>query len=97
MKKLYAKANEKFVKAVVLYADSSNVLCYDSAKTDKVPADMVKNLFDKGLILVVTSDGEYRPFLFTDETTYYAVSAMNMSSGQSPAAELVTFKSDTIA
>lgn len=96
MKKIYAKANEKFVKAVVLYANDSNVLCYDSAKTDKVPADMVKNLFEKGLILVSTAAGEYKPTLFTDETTYYAVSAVYFT-GSPAAATLLTFKSDTIA
>lgn len=90
MKKIFARANEKFVKAVVLYADSSNVLCFDSEATDKVPAEMVKNLFEKGLLLVSTDDGEYKPTTFTDETTYYAVSLVVM--GTSAAEELV-FKS----
>lgn len=94
MEKIYAKANQKYVMNVRLYADSNSVLCYDSAKTDKVPASMVKELFDKNLLLVKTDDGEFKPTVFEDKTTYYAVTAIIM--GQS-VAEALTFKSDTIA
>lgn len=97
MMKLFAKANEKFVKAVVLYPNSSNVLCYDSDATDKVPGAMVKNLFEKGLLLVRTSDGDFRPTAFTYGENYYAVSLVIMvTSGQTTAAEELTFKSDTV-
>jgi len=93
MKKLFAKANEKFVKAVVLYPNSSNVLCYDSAATDKVSGAVLKNLFEKNLVLIHASSGDYRPTMFTDETTYYAVSFVNIASST---ASLVTYKSDTL-
>lgn len=93
MKKLFAKANEKFVKAVVLYANANNVLCFDSAATDKVPGAVLKNLFEKNLVLISTSTGLYRPTMFTEETTYYAVSFVNYASS---AASLVTYKSDTL-
>lgn len=96
MKKINAKANEKYLKAVVLYPNSSSVLCYDSDATDKVPAAMVKNLFEKGLLLVHTSAGDYRPTIFKDETTYYSVSLVHFT-GDTPAAALLTYKSDTIA
>lgn len=85
MKKLFVKANEKFVGNVVLYADSENVLCFDEAKTDKVPAAIVKNLFEKDLILVTTADGMYKPAVFEDKTTHYEVSIQSK-----------TFKSATI-
>lgn len=91
MKKIYAKANEKFVKAVVLYADSESVLCYDSEATDKVPADVVKNLFEKGLVLVSTATAEYKPVTLEDKTTYISVYAMSKTG------TAVEFKSDTIA
>lgn len=35
VEKLYAKANEKFAKAVVLYPNSSNVLYFDEAATEE--------------------------------------------------------------
>lgn len=95
MKKLFAKANEKFVKAVVLYPNVSSVLCFDSAATDKVPGAVLKNLFEKNLVLIHTSGGDYRPTMFTDETTYYAVSLMHMT-GSPAAAALLTYKSDTL-
>jgi len=93
MKKLFAKANEKFVKAVVLYPNSSNVLCFDSEATDKVSGAILKNLFEKNLVLISTSAGLFRPTHFTDETTYYAVSYVTYASS---AASFVTYKSDTL-
>lgn len=95
MKKLFAKANEKFVKAVVLYPNSSSVLCFDSDATDKVPGAILKNLFEKNLVLVSTSAGLFRPTMFTDETTYYAVSLVHFT-GSPAAAAVLTYKSDTL-
>ena len=97
--KIFATSEEKFVKSVLVYENSStHVLYWDSAATtNKVSAADVKNLFDKGLLLVKNSEGVFRPFLFADATTYYTVSAMHMSSADTPVAELVTFKSDTIS
>ena len=95
MKKLFAKANEKFVKAVVLYPDQSNVLCYDSEATDKVPAAMLKNLFEKGLVLVHTDDVDYRPTAFVAGEDYYEVKVVTFA-GSPAAATLVTYKSDDL-
>lgn len=90
MKKLFARANEKFVKSVVLYANSDNVLCFDSEATDKVPGAILKNLFEKNLVLIETADGEFRPTMFTDESTYYAVSFVDSN------VQLATYKSDAL-
>lgn len=50
--KIYASADEKFVQAVVLYANSSDKLFYDeTAKNDKVVADELTDLFLKGVII----------------------------------------------
>mgnify|MGYP000316630723 CR=1 FL=1 len=50
--KIYARADEKFVKAVVLYANSTDKLFYDeAAKTDKVVAADLTDLFLKGVVI----------------------------------------------
>lgn len=50
--KIYARADEKFVKAVVLYANSNDKLYYDeAAKTDKVVAADLTDLFLKGVVI----------------------------------------------
>lgn len=52
---IYAKADEKFVKTTVLYANSSKVLFYDKeAKLDKVKKDELKDLFLKGVVVFMT-------------------------------------------
>lgn len=93
MKKIFAKANEKFVKAVVLYPDSSSVLCFDAEATDKVPGAILKNLFEKNLVLVRTTAGDFRPTIFKDETTFYSVSVINVTGST---ASIVAYKSDTL-
>lgn len=56
-----AAYDEKFVKTVVLYANSSKVLFYDKgAKVDKVVKDDLNDLFLKGIV-VFMSDTYYAP------------------------------------
>lgn len=58
---VYAKADEKFVKTTILYADSSKKLFYDkAAKTDKVMKVDLKELFLKGFVVSMT-DTLYTP------------------------------------
>lgn len=90
MKKLFAKANEKFVKSVILYPNSDNVLCFDSEATDKVPGAILKNLFEKNLVFIETAYGEFRPTMFMDESTYYTVSFVDNNI------QHVTYKSDVL-
>lgn len=68
MTKIFARAWQKFVKSVVLYADRSNNLYYDRniaddpatgayvAYSNPVPAKELKELYNKGLVIVDTSD-----------------------------------------
>lgn len=54
---IYAKADEKFVKAVVLYADASKALFYDKeAKTDKVSKADLQELFTTGVVIVMNKE-----------------------------------------
>lgn len=49
---VFARADEKFVKTTIVYADSSKVLFYDSAaKTDKVMKEDLSDLFKKGVVI----------------------------------------------
>lgn len=53
--------DDKYVKTVVLYANSSKALFYDKeAKVDKVAKDDLKDLFLKGVV-VFMSDTYYAP------------------------------------
>lgn len=46
-----ARYEEKFVKTTIVYANTSNVLFYDAAKTDKVLKTELKDLFLKGVTI----------------------------------------------
>lgn len=60
-KTINAGYDDKYVKTVVLYANSSKALFYDKeAKVDKVAKDDLKDLFLKGVV-VFMSDTYYAP------------------------------------
>lgn len=72
---VYANADEKFVKRVLVHANDSNNLFYDDAATaEPVKADDLKDLFIKGMT-VVTSDGAmYNPVYFDGLTDVVCLS-----------------------
>lgn len=56
-----ATYDEKYVKAVILYANSSKALFYDKeAKVDKVAKADLNDLFLKGVVVLMT-DAYYTP------------------------------------
>lgn len=58
---IYANGEEKYVKTVVLYANSSKALYYDAeAKTDAVAKADLEDLFLKG-VTVFMNDVYYKP------------------------------------
>ena len=69
---VYADAEEKYVKTVVLYAKSSDAYVYKAAgatKQDKIDKDTLLDLCKKGVMVVL--DGVYYvPSQFKDATTY---------------------------
>lgn len=72
---IYAREDEKFVKAVVLHANEANKLFYDAAVTEAVKSADLKNLFLKG-IAVVKGDVCFKPFQCGAESVHaYDVSA----------------------
>lgn len=62
----YANAEEKFVKSVVLYAHSDNILYRDEAHTVAVNHDELLNLCMKGLLIVKKDDAYYTPVHFKE-------------------------------
>lgn len=62
---IYATADEKYAKTLMIYADSSKALFYDeSAKTDKVAAADLKDLFVKGVV-ISQNNKLYKPVCYT--------------------------------
>lgn len=59
--RIYATAEEKFVKATILYANDSKALFYDAAaKKDAVKKADLKDLFLNGIV-VVQNGVYYKP------------------------------------
>lgn len=57
MNKIFADAEEKYVKTVVVYADADDGhLFYDSSKSQKIPKDELLNLFLKGMVIFLTDE-----------------------------------------
>ena len=99
MKRIYDDARDKYVNSVVLYPDTNAILHYGAepktTDTDTVSAADLEELFLKNFIVIDAGDsGLIRPYLLTDETTYYAVTAIYLSSSTATAA---TYKSATIS
>lgn len=61
---VYARVDEKFVKAVILYADSSKKLYYNVEATDKVANADLLNLFLGGIVIFM-SDKYYTPVFYS--------------------------------
>lgn len=92
MLKIFAKSEEKFLKAGIVHADSTGILYHETAKTNKVNAAEVAELFKKGLLVVDDGTNMYRPTMLTVGDTYTTVTVC-MKSGSSAAAN-VNFYSD---
>lgn len=74
---VYAKSEEKFVKAVVIYADSDDGhVFYDAAKSIKIPKAELQDLFMKRCI-VHFSDAYYIPAQFKDNGTDASIVVVN--------------------
>ena len=54
---IFADAEEKYVKNVLVYADADDGhLFYDAGKTQKINKDDLLNLFLKGLVIFLTDE-----------------------------------------
>lgn len=69
LEKHFATADEKFLTAVMVYADSdAGHLFAESAHTNKLNKETVMNLFNKGLLLVTLESKVYRPVMCEDSS-----------------------------
>lgn len=78
---VYAQAEEKFVKTLMVYADSSNVLFYDAELKNAVSTVDLKDLFLKGLT-VVTDDACLKAVAYTEAgiTCYDGTAAVEFTA-----------------
>lgn len=76
--RLYANSEEKFEKAVVLYADSDDGhLFLESSHTTKVSKDFVMNAFKKGTLLIFNTDTFYKPVCCKESSGAALVTVVN--------------------
>lgn len=73
MENIFAASEEKFVKNVVLYAHSDNILYVDAEHTEPINRENLWNLCRKGLVVVFDTDSYYYPVSFKDNTTDVSV------------------------
>lgn len=69
---IYADAEEKYAKAVILYGKTSDNYVYSKStmtETEKIDKDSLMELLKKGVI-VKYNDDYYVPIFFSDESTH---------------------------
>ena len=65
MEKIFQDAKDKYVTAVIVFGeDEEHKLYVDADLTEQVSADVCKDAFEKGVLMVVVDDAEYRPIKF---------------------------------
>lgn len=94
MEKIFIDAEEKYVGGVVLYGNGDDsVLTFDAAHENQVPAETLKGLFLKGILIVKNDNKFYKPVRLEDKTTHFDVVVVdeNLSS-----ADFKNFKSANV-
>lgn len=91
MKKIFADAEEKFVKTVILYGKNSNNYLHTDEKCEentRVDKDTLKNLCLKGV--TISYDGAYyTPISFKEDSGHVAVTiATNIAASSSTSVTL---------
>lgn len=76
MGKIYEDANEQHVKAFYVYKKSGQTKAYtDSACTEQYLTSNLKNIFEKGLALIVLEDGSLvKPFKYSESSSVGSIS-----------------------
>lgn len=91
---VYADAEEKFVKSVILYGQTSDNYVYAKStmtENDKIDKDTLMELLKKGVI-VKYNDDFYVPVLFSDESTYTALTIATVINAASTASVVLNSK-----
>lgn len=91
---IYADAEEKYIKGVMLYGKTSDNYVYAKStmtEDDKIEKDTLMELLKKGA-LVKYNDDFYTPLFFSDETTYAALTIATAISADASAAVVLNSK-----
>ena len=94
---IYADAEEKFVKNIILYGKTSDNYVHATSKTtenDKIDKDTLLELLKKGVV-VKYNDDFYTPLFFSDETTHAALTIATAISASGSTAVVLNSKEYT--
>ena len=62
MEKIFQDAKDKYVTAVIVYGKTADSKIYvDADFSEQVGIDVVKDAFEKGVLMVKVGDAEFRP------------------------------------
>lgn len=62
MEKIYQDAKDKYVTAVIVYGKTADSKIYvDADFSEQVGIDVVKDAFEKGVLMVKVGEAEFRP------------------------------------
>lgn len=91
---IYADAEEKFVKNIILYGKTSDNYVHATSKTtedDKIDKETLLELLKKGAV-VKYNDDFYTPISFADETTHAALTIATAISASGSTAVVLNSK-----
>jgi hypothetical protein len=94
MNRVYENYTDLHVRATYVYVKTNDVYAYaDSGKTVKIDSDTLKDLFEKGLIIV---DGaiEYKPVSFSVVDSVATLTYVKTDGTTPTTAVLATLKSE---
>lgn len=81
MNKTYCTSDEKFLKAITVYADSNNVLFQNADKTIAVVAADLIDAFNKNMLLIVDGTETFKPVsMNATAKTFNAVTTTTVES-----------------
>ena len=89
MTKIFADAEEKFVKTVALYGHSDNYLYVDESHAEKIDKDTLLDLCLKGMAVINYESAYYTPVLFKENSgAIEVVIATSIGTGTSTSVTL---------
>ena len=91
---IYADAEEKYAKAVILYGKTSDNYVYSKStmtEDERIDKDTLMELLKKGVI-VKYNDDFYVPLFFSDETTYTSFTIATAISASASSAVVLNSK-----
>lgn len=95
--KLFGTANEKYLRAVTVYFNSTDSILYynynstaETQFTNAVSKNELVNMFNKGILVVDTGSALVRPTVLTIDTKYAAVSHTTVTTAETVVTPVVT-------